>query len=493
MSMMKQMIMQRSILQAKRKVSDGSMALVFLLALLVCSLVFPSSSNSQSTTSQEVITGQETSPNYIPGMEEHTTSGGTLHNSGTGTSQGCKSGNFCTAGTQGPGGTYSSTFDLKDNMTIDQINRGFKMDYGLDVDSHVSNSVLASCVGGNTLQNSDCRDIFKLTVTLFGTNGLRNESGVAHKFEHEVELDYSGVRSFAFSQDIPSNTFTSLTGEFDMFGIDAGFPQRFFGPAFSAPFLTTTFDLVTLIETEVIDIINNTDILEQNTPEEMEVVEIQVEVESPDGQQMASLELEVNAEMEMELEMPTTELSSPTEPEIEVAEVNTEIEAEMQNESTTDQPVESTESQSEGDGNTETESNQEPERTTEAEPREQEGEPETSDAESSSEPAAPKPKAKVKVAKKTSAKQKAANKIVKKMGDKGRYDSTNQLKTLVIMNVLGDTKKFLVQPTIPQPTGLFTDAKIPDAQLPENNAAAWMLMGGSSQLHKRLTDSQYER
>ena len=35
------------------------------------------------------------------------------------------------------------------------------------------------------------------------------------------------------------------------------------------------------------------------------------------------------------------------------------------------------------------------------------------------------------------AKQKVANKIVKNMGDKGKYDSTNQLKTLVVMQVLG--------------------------------------------------------
>ena len=99
---------------------------------------------------------------------------------------------------------------------------------------------------------------------------------------------------------------------------------------------------------------------------------------------------------------------------------------------------------------------------------------------------------KVKVVKKTSAKQKAANKIVKRMGDKGKYDSSNQLKTLIVMNVLGNSKKFLVQPTIPQPTGFFTESKMPDAQLPENNAAAWILMGGSNQLHDRLTGLQYK-
>ena len=36
--------------------------------------------------------------------------------------------------------------------------------------------------------------------------------------------------------------------------------------------MTTTFDLVTIIETEILDIFNNTDILDQNTPEDVEVV-----------------------------------------------------------------------------------------------------------------------------------------------------------------------------------------------------------------------------
>ena len=51
-------------------------------------------------------------------------------------------------------------------------------------------------------------------------------------------------------------------------------------------------------------------------------------------------------------------------------------------------------------------------------------------------------KPKSKAEKKQEAKQKAANKIVKKMGDKGRYDDANQMKTLVVMQVLGDTKSF---------------------------------------------------
>ena len=259
-----QMIMQKNIRLAKTKTLLGSTVWVFLLALLVFSLAFPSSSNGQST-STEIVTGSETSSNYLPQMDQFSTSGGTFHNQGTGTSKGCLSGNFCTAGKQGPGGTYSSTFDLEDNMTIDQINRGFDMDYGMDVTSHVSNSRLASCINGNTLQNADCRDIVTLTVKLF--DGTTEK----HSFQHALELDYTGSRNFSFSQTIPQNNYSSLTGTFDMFGIDAGFGSKFFGPAFDAPFLTTTFDLVTLIETEVIDVINTTDIIETNLPEEIRI------------------------------------------------------------------------------------------------------------------------------------------------------------------------------------------------------------------------------
>ena len=171
-NMMKRMIMQRSIHQAKCKVLHGSMVLAFLSALLVCSLVFPSSSKAQTGT--EVVTGSETTPNYLPSMNEHTRSGGTKVNTGSGTSQGCKSGNFCTAGKQGPGGTYTSTFDLQENMSIDQINRGFEMDYDMDVDSHISNSTLASCVNGNVMQTADCRDIVNLTVSLFDGTALKH-------------------------------------------------------------------------------------------------------------------------------------------------------------------------------------------------------------------------------------------------------------------------------------------------------------------------------
>jgi hypothetical protein len=40
------------------------------------------------------------------------------------------------------------------------------------------------------------------------------------------------------------------------------------------------------------------------------------------------------------------------------------------------------------------------------------------------------------------AKEKAATKIVKEIDDKERYDDTAQTKTLIVMQILGDTKTF---------------------------------------------------
>ena len=44
--------------------------------------------------------------------------------------------------------------------------------------------------------------------------------------------------------------------------------------------------------------------------------------------------------------------------------------------------------------------------------------------------------------KEPSAKEKAATKIVKKIDDKARYDESNQMKTLIVMQILGNTKTF---------------------------------------------------
>ena len=87
-----------------------------------------------------------------------------------------------------------------------------------------------------------------------------------------------------------------------------------------------------------------------------------------------------------------------------------------------------------------------------------------------------------------------AKKIVKKMGDKGRYDSTNQLKTLIVMQVLGDTKTFFdSQKQLEDRLDFFTDYMIPDAQIQNNNIAQWYLFGGSDGMMNDMIELQWQK
>ena len=79
------------------------------------------------------------------------------------------------------------------------------------------------------------------------------------------------------------------------------------------------------------------------------------------------------------------------------------------------------------------------------------------------------------------------------MGDKGRYDNTNQLRTLVVMGVLGNTRSFFsVQKLIPDTPNFFTSDRIPDSAIADNTGAAYYMIGGSDVAHRALVDSQYK-
>jgi len=91
-------------------------------------------------------------------------------------------------------------------------------------------------------------------------------------------------------------------------------------------------------------------------------------------------------------------------------------------------------------------------------------------------------------------KQKAGSKIVKNMGDKGRYDSNNQLKTLLVMQVLGNSKTFFNDQKLIQDTpGFFSDLIVPDTQISDNNFASFIMFGGSNVKMDALVDSQYNQ
>ena len=80
-----------------------------------------------------------------------------------------------------------------------------------------------------------------------------------------------------------------------------------------------------------------------------------------------------------------------------------------------------------------------------------------------------------------------------KIDDKQRYDESNQIKTLIVMQVLGDTKSFFQsQQELNDRAEFFTDYTLPDAVISDNDLASYFLFVGSDGLMNEIIESQYE-
>ena len=231
-----------------------------------------------------------------------------------------------------------------------------------------------------------------------------------------------------------------------------------------------------------------------------ESVEVEIEFEVDFGMEVEMPEfdmpMEMDTEMSMEMEMASLEM------EMEMPEVEVNVEPETQEptmdiqESTNEEPVVENDMDS---GPDETEEVEQPDsETTEESPVEDEGGNEQEDIQSeeteepteeSVEETAEEPKQEIK----QEQKQKAATKIVKKMGDKGRYEANNQLKTLIVMQVLADSKSFFVDTQLSEIQGFFTDGVLPDSVIEDNNLAQYYLMMDNNSKHSELENLQYGR
>ena len=240
--------------------------------------------------------------------------------------------------------------------------------------------------------------------------------------------------------------------------------------------------------------------MDMDMPEPMEMAEI--DMPEPD-MEMPDMDMDMETpeiEMDMDTEMPETDMdmSEPEmEPEMEVEpEPTTEPEPEME------EPVNEPEPETEAEPEPADEPSEEPA----DEPKEdvaEESEPEESAPEDDADEDQPedmeepedKSEAEEKPVKKpVSKKEKAAKKIVEKMGDKGRYDSQNQLKTLIVMQVLGNTKTFFEsQQQLNDRAGFFTDESLPDTVISDNNIAGYFLFAGSDGLMNEMVMQQWQK
>jgi hypothetical protein len=407
-------------------------------------------------------------------------------------------------GVPGMGTTFINTIDISE---LD-IENGGRTNYTIKVDKRDPQDRIYMHITGRDGKTN-----------VFSGTDILSESGVTSGYQ-----EYTGGFDFA-------GTITSIIVEVGGRDINLAI-----GPLFDDVTINVLYNVVSTIvtqsitsvemwvayggstETEVIDIVENifdhNDIVVPESPGEdmffepefdepdlevsYETVEMEMEmpsfeielpemdIEMPE-MEVAVVEIEMEMEMELELEMPAPEpemteeievASEPDtmEPEPEMEEPVNEPEPESQPEAEAEpEPVEEPVEES-TEENTEDVADEPEEKESVQETEADESEPEDMEEEGDKGKTEEKP-----VKKPESKKEKAAKKIVKKMGDKGRYDSTNQLKTLIVMQVLGDTKSFFEsQKQLEDRMDFFTDYMIPDAELQNNNTAQWFLFGGSN-------------
>jgi len=305
-----------------------------------------------------------------------------------------------TRGVADGGGTITSdvySLITDGGLTIEEIQQGFDINYGVTVESHQSNITVPTC----SATNGDCKDIFKITVTL-----RDQDNTVFQTLEKEIELDFSGTQDYLYTDIIQPNNYTDITTQMSLWGTDAGYTTGYYGAIFSDPVLTATYTVVEQVEDIINDIVNDVidDIINDST--DFEIIEIDF------GDNLDPIEINIEEisielpEIEMaELELPDFEVEVEPEVEIEIAEAMEEV-AEMD-----------IEVEPEVENEPEVEETEEVEETQEPEERE------------------------VKVVQQKETKEQIAKKILAKVADSGDQVALDTVK-LAVMAQLADTKGF---------------------------------------------------
>ena len=419
-------------------------------------------------------------------------------------------------GVSGMGTTFIQTVNISDM----NIEAGGEVNYTIKVDKQDSADSIYMHITGKDG-----------STTSFAGTDILSAAGTASGY-----AEYSGSFDFA-------DSLTSLIIEIG--GRDINLAV---GPMFDDVTINVLYNVVSQIVLQSITtveqyVLHNDGATETEIEIVKDIFDNNIPVEQPDGNldfepidggdtnedsyESVELELELDFEMdfEMDLEMPDMDLEFDMPDmtiEAPVTAVDVEMEMDIEVVEVTEAPVEEIEVAAVEPEPAESAPEPEPQKETVEQEPESQPEPETQDEpeaetqeeevkeEPKKEEAKPEPKkeetkkpvtkvAKKKVAKpktkaqKKEAKEKAGSKIVKKMGDKGRYDSANQLKTLIVMQVLGDTKEFFsAQKMLPDIQGFFTSGVVPDAEIKDNNFASFMLTGKSHVNMNALINLQYK-
>ena len=295
-------------------------------------------------------------------------------------------------------------------------------------------------------------------------------------FEFNEPVDEAPVFTFEPIEE-PMEDFTYETVEMEIeFEVDFGMEIEM--PDFDMP-LTADMDMEMPVDIEIVNIEME---MELEIPMDMEIED------APPPMVVAKMEEpEVEVNVETETEQPTMDIQEPTDEE-------PVMETDMDSGPNESEEIEQPDSETTEESPVEDESSDEQEEVQQEEIEEPTEEP-VEEVEKPKEATKEEPKKEIKQEhnKQEEQKQKAATKIVKKMGDKGRYEANNQLKTLIVMQVLGNSKDFFVANSIPDMEGFFTDGMLPDSVIEDNNLAQYYMMMSNDIKHSELENLQYGR
>ena len=370
-------------------------------------------------------------------------------------------------GVSGMGTTFINTIDISD-LTID---KGGQVVYTISVDKRDPQDRIYMHITGRNGNTS-----------VFSGTDILSETGVTSGYQQ-----YTGNFDFAGSL----NRLVVEVGGRDI--------NLAIGPLFDDVTINVLYNVVNTIVTQEITTVEmfvalNTDV----STEILEVVETIFEFNEPiqdapvftlepindtvEDFSYETIEVELEVDFDIEIEMPEVEVN--VEPETEQPTMDT-------SESTNEEPV--------VEADTDSEQNEPTEEVEQTKPDSEATEESTMEDESSDEQESVQQKEEQEPAQepiekpKQEEKQKAATKIIKKMGDKGRYEANNQIKTLIVMQVLANSKSFFVDTQLSEIQGFFTDVELPDTELSDNNIANYFMTIDSDNTFNQIVDSQYNR
>jgi len=422
-----------------------------------------------------------TTSNLTPNMSGMTASGGTS----VGTGHGCSQGQYCTSGTNEGGGTYTSTFDVP--LTEAELQQGFTLNSGITINSHSSNSRLPTCANG-LLQSGDCRDVFKLTIT------LKDGGTTVETFVHSEELTWSGLKDFTYSDVVGTNDYGLLTGVYELYGIDAGYPVGYYGPQFSNPGLTidyqtalVTEDTTTLI-TDVIQTETETTIMDAATGGTggTDITSSAATVSIPAFQTYTNtVSTPVNTPVDN-----SSSSGSVFTPPVDTASASTETTMdsapviETAAAAPTIAPVaQQTETQQAEETQAETQIETAMVKTTVAKAKPQKAKTQKKTASSSTTVVVP-------VAVPVTAAV-AAQAVVDNIAPSQKYGNTAQTVTLVAMGMIANNKGLFKASDLPDAPKFFNNSSVPDGPSMVDRMTNYQVFGQSNGLHNELVESQW--